>query len=278
VLACCRADLGQFVPWHVGGAVVGRVHRERVAMLLAAGPAVQWQDGRLALGGAGFQDRSRHLAASVASLVEQGELRPLTGELYPVVAGADPEPLLQVDRTAVAWLGVRAQGIHLNGWVVTPSGPCLWVAERSARKHSFPGHLDNLVAGGQAIGLTALQTLVKECHEEAGIPSELAQRAAPAGTITYVQQDGRSCKADRLFCYDLELPRDFVPQPLDGEVERFELWPLPRLAESLRGHAVWKPNSALVALDFLLRWGAIDAEVAAEERWRLWSAMRVALP
>jgi 8-oxo-dGTP pyrophosphatase MutT (NUDIX family) len=278
VLACTRVDLAAFVPWYSGGAVVGRLHAERVPIVLDAGPALQWCDGRLELGGGGFRDRSDRIAGLIAVLIERGELRPATGEMYAVAAGVAPEPLLQIDRTAVAWLGVRAHGIHVNGWVASPSGPRLWVARRSRTKRSYPGCLDNLVAGGQPIGLTTSETLAKECHEEAGIPPQLAHRAAPAGTITYVQQDGRSCKPDVLSCFDLELRADFVPQPIDGEVEAFELWPLARLAGSLRGDGPWKPNSALVALDFLLRTGAIDEEVAAAERWRLWTAMRVPLP
>lgn len=266
------------MPWHCGGAVAGRVHASKVPVLLAAGGALCRDGDRLAAVGADFAERSSRFAELVAALVARGELRPPLGEFYPVTAGCSPEPLLQIDRTAVATFGVRARGIHGNGWSRSEDGCSLWIARRSRGKRTFPGHLDNLVGGGQSIDLTAQQTLVKECHEEAGIPPALAARAVPAGTITYAQQDGATLKPDLLACFDLELPTDFVPHPVDGEVECFEAWPVARVAASLRGDDPWKPNSALVALDFLLRHGVLDGEVPAAERWRLWSAMRGALP
>ena len=32
-------------------------------------------------------------------------------------------------------------------------------------------------------------------------------------------------KPDQMFCYDLEVPEDFEPIPVDGEVESFQLMP-----------------------------------------------------
>ena len=279
IRACSGADLGAFVPWFVDGAVVGYVHRDRVPILerdegFAARGGAQEQGRGLDLVGTDFTERSSGLASVVGRLVAKGELRPPLGEFYPVTAGLVPEPLLQVDRTAVAWFGVRAAGVHLNGWVRLPSGVHLWVAERSHGKRTFPGHLDNLVAGGSAIGFQPRQTLEKECHEEAGMPLELAQRAIATGSLRYAQQDGRSYKPDRLDLFDLELPPDFLPTPIDGEVQAFHLWPLEKVAASLRGDGLWKPNCALVVLDFLLRRGHLDRELSVDQRWALWTALR----
>lgn len=273
ILACSVADLAAFVPWHAGGAVVGRVHRDRVPQLLALGAEFRLVDGQLMLVGTDFASRSAALSAIVDRLIAVGELRPALGEFYPVLAELDPEPRLQVDRTAVAWFGVRAAGVHLNGWLRRVDGLHVWVAERSRQKRSYPGHLDNLVAGGTAIGLSSRQTLVKECHEEAGIPAELAQRAVAVGALRYVMQEGRSLKPDHLDCFDLELPAGFVPRPLDGEVETFRLWSVAEVAASLRGAELWKPNCALVMIDFLLRHGALDDELPAAERWALWQRL-----
>jgi 8-oxo-dGTP pyrophosphatase MutT (NUDIX family) len=275
ILACSGADLSTFVPWSVGGKVVGHVHRERVPALLGS-DGFAFCDGALSLAGADFAERSAVFAGVVTRLVAAGELRPPLGECYPVLAGIAPEPLLQVDRTAVAWFGVRAAGVHLNGWVRRAEGLYLWVAERSRQKRTFPGHLDNLVAGGSAIGFLPRQTLEKECHEEAGIPADLARRAVEVGALRYEQQDGRSFKPDRLDLFDLELPADFVPRAIDGEVETFCLWPVEQVAASLRGGGLWKPNCALVVIDFLLRRGALDHELPVAERWKLWQALRSA--
>ena len=36
-----------------------------------------------------------------------------------------------------------------------------------------------------------------------------------------------------LFCYDLVLPPDFVPKPVDGEVDEFFLWSVDQVIESM---------------------------------------------
>ena len=283
VLTCRRADLAAFVPWYVattsGGLLhCGFVHCERVPRVLPPGSPFRLVADRLVLQGEDFTTRSNGLATLLTSLWEANELRPRLGEIYPVTGPADPTPLLEVDRSAVTWFGVRSSGVHLNGYTKTRGGLCLWVAVRARGKRTFPGHLDNMVAGGQSIGFTPVQTLVKECDEEAGLPADLAARAVPSGVISYVQQDRMSLKSDTLACFDLELPAAFSPHPADGEVDEFVSWPVAKVAESLRDGTPWKPNSALVTLDFLLRFGCLDAELPAAERWRLWQAMRGELP
>lgn len=278
IRTCRHADLTAFVPWHVGSEPVGLVHRQRVPLLLRPASPFRLVADRLTLAGDDFVARTDALAALIASLVAVGELRAPLGEMYPVFGGVASTPQLQLDRVAVTWFGVRAFGVHLNGYARSRDGPSLWIAVRSRQKRTFPGHLDNVVAGGQPIGLLPLQTLVKECDEEAGVGAELATQAVPTGTIAYVQQDGLSLKDDTLACFDLELPATFVPRPVDGEVEAFMLWPVAEVAASLRGNDLWKPNSAMVTLDFILRHGCLDRELAAAERWRLWQALHGAIP
>ena len=278
ILACHCADLSAFVPWHAGGVAAGFVHRDRVPRLLEARDLLDFVDGRLVLAGDDFPARSASMEAVVRRLVAAGEVRAAQGESYPVFGPCGTEPLLQIDRAAVPWFGVHASGVHVNGWVRTAGGPDVWIARRARGKRTFPGHLDNVVAGGQPIGLTPLQTLVKECAEEAGIPAELASRALPVGVLDYAQQEGRSLKVDSLVCFDLELPPDFLPFPHDGEVEAFSRLKVDQLAASLFCDAPWKPNCAMVALHFLLRWGLLDGEASAAERWRLWQALHGALP
>ena len=53
----------------------------------------------------------------------------------------------------------------------------------------------------------------KECWEEAGVPKELAAQARPVGAVSYAAMQRAGLKRDVLFCYDLELPLDFVPTP-----------------------------------------------------------------
>jgi len=53
---------------------------------------------------------------------------------------------------------------------------------RSKNKPTFPGILDNMVAGGISVGIGIKETMIKEC-EEAGIPEELAKNVVPVGMI-----------------------------------------------------------------------------------------------
>lgn len=206
------------------------------------------------------------MASFVARLACAGEIRPLTGEMYPVIDALGGPPLLALDRAAVPWLGVRACGVHGNGFVRTAAGIDVWVATRAPGKATFANHLDNMVAGGMAVGMEPLTTLIKEAGEEAGVPAALAAAAIPVGRIEYAHADGLSLKDDTLYCFDVELPDAFVPEPRDGEVGRFDRWPAAALAASLRGGSAWKPNSALVALHFLLRHRCLDGELTPSER------------
>lgn len=70
----------------------------------------------------------------------------------------------------------------------------------------------------QPHGLSCAENIVKECWEEAGIPQQLAAGAVPVGFVSYVSWSEEGLKPDVLFCYDLQLPADFVPVPQDGEV------------------------------------------------------------
>ena len=61
----------------------------------------------------------------------------------------------------------------------------MWIARRSPTKQTWPGYLDQIVAGGISTGYSMMETIVKECGEEAGIDPKLAKLAKPAGTIQY---------------------------------------------------------------------------------------------
>ena len=52
-------------------------------------------------------------------------------------------------------------GVHINGYVETPSGLEIWVARRSRSKATWPGKLDHIVAGGQPAGMTCAANVIK---------------------------------------------------------------------------------------------------------------------
>jgi len=66
-----------------------------------------------------------------------------------------------------------------------------------------------------------------------------------------------------LFNYDLYLPPEFQPKPVDGEVAEFFLWSIPELLESMKAdyHDPIKPNCCVVIIDFLQRHGYLNPEV-----------------
>ncbi len=261
VADCNRHDLSNYVPWGACGRQVGHVRRDRVDALLARGGGA-FVRGPLGieLVGTSFEDRSFAVAQCFAELGEAGLVRPPLGELYPAAAPVRSEPVCLVDRSHVAWLGVGAVGVHVNGFVRGAAGLEMWVAFRAKDKPTFPGQLDNVVAGGQPHGLGLLENVVKECREEAGIPMELATAARPVGAISYVFENDTGLKPDTMFCFDLELPDDFEPVPVDGEVERFERWTLQEVAERVARTRDFKFNCNLVVIDFLVRHGAVDVE------------------
>jgi 8-oxo-dGTP pyrophosphatase MutT (NUDIX family) len=184
------------------------------------------------------------------------------GEAFDVRADPDGPALARVDRGLLPVLGIQAQGVHVNGLVRRADGWHLWVAVRAADKLLDPNKLDHIVAGGIPAGLTAMQTLVKEAAEEAAIPPELAARAVFAGRLGYAMDRPEGLRRDLLHCYDLELPDDFVPHPTDGEVSRFELWPITHALEMVRGGDSFKFNVNLVLIDLFLRLGLIVGEQA----------------
>jgi len=155
---------------------------------------------------------------------------------------------------------VRAYGEHMNGFVRRHDGLHMWVARRAEAKQTYPGMLDNTVAGGQPVGIGVKENLIKECWEEAGIPRALAGRAVPVGTISYVYQGDGGLKPDLQYCFDLEMPEDFVPANRDGEIAEFELWPIERVAEVVRDGFDFKFNCNLVIIDFLVRHGIIEPD------------------
>jgi len=71
--------------------------------------------------------------------------------------------------------------------------------------------LDHLVAGGLPYGISCKENIIKECEEEAGIPRSISTNATSVGAISYMDIEGFRYKRDVLFCYDLKLPEDFVP-------------------------------------------------------------------
>ena len=191
---------------------------------------------------------------------EEGLLAGWVGEFFPVKASVEGRARFVMERTLTVPLGCLTFGVHLNGYVLTNHGIELWVARRSPSKPTFPGKLDNMVAGGQPAGLSLFENLVKECFEEAGISEIQARQSVPTGTISYCHADDRGLKRDILYCYDLELPDSFIPECQDGEVESFKRLPIENVLQIIETSADFKYNCNLVIIDFAIRHGLLNGD------------------
>ncbi|UEM18920.1 DUF4743 domain-containing protein [Skermanella mucosa] len=262
ISACNTHDLTGFRPFRVAEDRVGWVRHALADHLARFGDVFDVRPDMVSLRETldTFESRSEAMARVLDALVADGTIQRLRREAYPVVTAWGAEPLLKIDRSAVAFFGIRSFGLHVNGFVRRPDGLHLWIGKRATDRRIAPGKLDNLVAGGQPYGLSLDENLVKEAEEEAGLSAGLARRAVPVGAVSYLMETEAGLKPDTLFVYDLEVAEDFKPRNTDGEVEEFMLWPLDQVAARVRESDDFKFNVNLVIIDFLVRHGYLKPE------------------
>lgn len=183
--------------------------------------------------GTTFESRS----AAVAQITEQLRHRNIvTGwrnELYPIAQSFYEQPVFCMERAAVPFLGALEYGVHINGLVhgnqveqqqqqlsEADTAPVrMWMARRSATKSKFPGMLDHIAAGGQPMGLSLTDNVVKECWEEAGIPASITTTSAlqPAGAVSYRRYAAHKDVVVRMFhcnCFVVESTSQFHSSPV----------------------------------------------------------------
>lgn len=262
VRRCNTADLAPYRPFRVDGEDVGLIKTD-FADHLKSFPEVFEVTGEfisLAYDLETFEERTETVAEVLQALADKGVVRNWRNEPYPVTAGFGLPALFTMERAAAALFGIRAYGVHLNGFVREGKELKMWVGRRALDRPVSPGRLDQIVAGGQPAGLTLMENLVKECAEEADIPADLARQSVPVSAVSYVLERPEGLRRDVLFNYDLKLPSGFTPVNKDGEIADFELWPMERLVETVRETDDFKFNCSLVVIDFLIRHGVIGPE------------------
>lgn len=249
----------RFGPFEVAGKRVGHVRHDFIHRLEQFKGVFEFigSGARLSPRYSTAAQRTKVMRGVVKQLVEDHAIAKLRREDYAIVTQWGEEPLFLLDRGAVAPFGVRAFGLHVNGYVRRGTKTMLWIGKRALDKAVEPGKLDNLVAGGQPAGLTLSENLLKEAHEEAGLSRKLALTARPAGAITYRMEGERGLKPDTMFVYDLELPADFRPHNIDGEIIEYTLMDLDEVLERVRTTYDFKFNVALVLIDFMIRIGFV---------------------
>ncbi len=261
IRACNNYDPNRVVPFLAGGRRIGWLRRDNAAALARFDTVFAVAPDRVQLVAEGDADAvSAAVDAVVEALVVEKSIPKWRNETFDVMPRWGDPPLFRLDRGAVPFFGVRAYGVHLNGYRVVDGRMHLWVGRRAPDKRVAPNKLDNLVAGGIGNGYGVAATLVKEAEEEAGIPGPLIRRALPVGAVTYCMETELGIRDDVLFVYDLEVPADFVPSNSDGEIVHFELVPADDVIEQIRKTDDFKFNVNLVILDFALRYGLLEVE------------------
>ena len=266
----------QPMEFQVGGVVLGKVHPENAKLLCSIlndnrMPVFKTEKESLTLtevAGSTFDTRTSAVAEIMEKLRDQGVVTGWRDEQYPVTTSFYDEPVFAMERSAVPLLGTIEYGVHINGLVRDESDGSvkMWMARRAADKSKYPGMLDHIVAGGQPVGLSLMENVIKECMEEASIPEDVTKAGIrPAGAVSYETYSRRTDTITRavLFNYDLYLPPDFIPKPMDGEVEEFFLWSVDEILESMAKDYPdpIKPNCYAVIIDYLLREGHLSPEI-----------------
>ncbi|KAK9472362.1 NUDIX hydrolase domain-like protein [Dipodascopsis tothii] len=219
-----------------------------------------------------YEKRNKMVANLTQAWRTAGRFKVLSGwrnELYRIYYPARQTYLL-MERAATPLFGIVSYGVHLVAYVpATESQPLrLWVPRRSKTKSTYPGMLDNTVAGGIGDPYGVFETLIKECGEEAGFPEALVRaHAQSVGVVSYFYErtaaaggEAGCLQPEVQYCYDLALPADAPsPTPVDGEVDEFYLLDVDAVKRELAAGS-FKPNTALVTIDFLVRHGYITAE------------------
>ena len=249
------------MPWRISDKTVGYVHKKNAKYLEAFPKIFVSMSDHIALSDTLVNPRNRTVAIEAMLKILRAKypkLRKLN-EKYAVKENVNGKTLMEIDRGAADFFGILNTGVHLNGISNSHENKKMWVATRSEQRTTFPGELDNMVAGGQPSNITRQENVIKECYEEASIPEDLAKASEPKGFVSYNMQAGTTLRRKILYVYDLYLPNSFIPLPNDNEVKKFDLIPINAVMEIVKNHPhAFKYNCNLVILDFLIREGLID--------------------
>lgn len=260
---CNRYELAEFRPFLCDGSHVGWVHDDLIPELQTHPDLFLITERTVTLNPE--LDTPAVRTAAIAGLTDQwfadGTLPGWRGEHYRAATALNAPVLFSVERAAAPRFGLRAWGVHVNGFVRRADGLYMWVARRAVDRPVAPGKWDHIIAGGLTADLTATETLVKEAQEEAGLGADIAASAKAVGHVSYCFADpSHRLRPDTLLTYDLELPEGLTPVNTDGEVEAFALWPISEVLKAVRDTGTFKTNCNLVLIDFLIRHRILSPE------------------
>uniref|UniRef100_A0A8C4XCU8 Nudix hydrolase 20, chloroplastic-like n=1 Tax=Erpetoichthys calabaricus TaxID=27687 RepID=A0A8C4XCU8_ERPCA len=212
-----------------------------------------------------YQERSSAMEGVLQKIRAKHKFLCLEGwrdEKYDVKPNFYDQPLMCMERAATSLFGVKRYGVHVNGFTRPGDGQlAMWLGQRSFTKQTYPGLLDNMAAGGIPAQSGIKETLIRECAEEASIPMATAATAVPVSAVSYTHENELGIFPECQFVFDLEVPKEFEPTNADGEMQKFYLWPINKVKEAIVS-TDFKPNCAMVALDFLIRHSYLSPDSA----------------
>ncbi|CAG62331.1 uncharacterized protein GVI51_M00143 [Nakaseomyces glabratus] len=221
-----------------------------------------------------FDSRNTRLDELGLKLRDKSKLQGVKGwrnEKYAVWVGKKPYVL--VERALSGVLGIITYGVHVNGYMFDEHTQEIkfWIPRRSKDKPTWPYLLDNVIAGGLGYPYGIEETLYKESIEEANLDKESIQKNIRAGgVVSYFYfpkgnirdnfyNESSAIVGEVEYIYDLRFDSNMKPSPNDGEVDSFNLLDLQQTIDALVNNE-FKPNCGLIMLEFLIRYGYINAE------------------
>ena len=251
-----------YLPLHFNGITIGWVHQDHLEILQkfpnlfsVQNTHIEFTKVFLALS---FSERNKAVAIFSRALFEAKIIRNWRNEAYGIYyPNRDlQDALFTIERGVAPFLGFRVYGIHINGYIAPKKQEPIrkmWIAKRSKLKLIEPHKLDNIAAGGLSYGEIPHETAVREAMEEANIPENLTSALHYSGPFNYLAEYNKTVRNECIFIFDLPLPESFSPTINDGEVEDFYCLSPNEIESALLDGDIFKPNSGIVTLHFLLR-------------------------
>jgi 8-oxo-dGTP pyrophosphatase MutT (NUDIX family) len=252
-IAAARHRVVPRTPFEVDGETVGSV-------ALAHVNALRRWPGWVDVGPSGVRlraprpERDAAFAQMNETLHADGLIVAWRNEVFPLCSPTTGTLLATFERASARFWGTLTQGAHCNGYVAGSGGrpSHLWIARRSSTKATDPGKRDNLVGGGVPFGQSALETVVREGWEEAGLTLAQMQAVQPGNVIDLDRDVAEGRQFERVHVFDLALPATCTPRNQDGEVESIQCLPVDDAIALATGEEM-TVDAALVTLDFALR-------------------------
>ena len=198
-----------------------------------------------------FQKRTHAINQVFNFLLKQKLISSKHREFFPVFKSFKSKALLKVQRLMGPFFGFQFFGVHLNGFLKKNNKYFMWIGRRT-KKGNFPNDLDQIAAGGLPFNVTIKKNLIKESYEEANINKKLILKSKYDGIISYRVETKLGLSRHILFCYNLELPMNFIPKNNDGEITNFYLWPIEKILKIIKESRKFKYDCSLVIIMFAI--------------------------